>query len=169
MRRHLVIFLGAAAVAAAVGLGRPWLGRSGPAARAADAPPQPTPAAFDHGYDFANEKNLAWMGVSTCSAASCHHDNDVQGQKRSEFSTWASHDPHAKAYAALHNDRSARIVRNLYPNEPNKKAYETDICLRCHASYSGPEQKKGPRFYMSDGVGCESCHGPAEKWLTTHY
>src|SRR5262249_30603804 len=85
------------------------------------------------------------------------------------FSTWASHDPHARAYRVLHDDRSARIVRNLYPDKKDVKAWETEICLRCHASYSGPEQKKGERFFLSDGVGCESCHGPAEKWLTNHY
>ena len=22
---------------------------------------------------------------------------------------------------------------------------------------------------MADGVGCEACHGPAEKWLARHY
>src|SRR5262249_53228369 len=27
----------------------------------------------------------------------------------------------------------------------------------------------GQRLAFSDGIGCERCHGPAEKWLTTHY
>src|SRR5262249_1091687 len=27
----------------------------------------------------------------------------------------------------------------------------------------------GQRFSLADGVGCESCHGPAERWLTVHY
>ena len=27
----------------------------------------------------------------------------------------------------------------------------------------------GKGFSLADGVSCESCHGPAERWLTVHY
>ena len=40
------------------------------------------------------------------------------------------------------------------------------MCLGCHATPAG---RRGPRFQTSDGVGCESCHGPASGWLTSHY
>jgi hypothetical protein len=41
------------------------------------------------------------------------------------------------------------------------------ICLDCHADNVSAE-KRGPKFSLADGVGCEACHGGAEKWITTH-
>ena len=32
-----------------------------------------------------------------------------------------------------------------------------------------PASNRGPRFHTTDGVGCESCHGPAAGWLASHY
>src|SRR5690606_27638381 len=39
--------------------------------------------------------------------------------------------------------------------------------LGCHATFV-PAEKRGKRFALSDGVGCESCHGPASRWLGQH-
>ena len=41
-------------------------------------------------------------------------------------------------------------------------------CLGCHAT-DAPAGQRGPRFQLSDGVGCESCHGPASGWIASHY
>jgi len=32
-----------------------------------------------------------------------------------------------------------------------------------------PPSARGPRFQLSDGIGCESCHGPAGPWIASHY
>ena len=48
-------------------------------------------------------------------------------------------------------------------------ATKTALCLKCHSSNDGRCDNTGPRFLLSDGVGCESCHGPAGRWLTVHY
>ena len=32
-----------------------------------------------------------------------------------------------------------------------------------------PAGERGPRFQISDGVGCEACHGGAGGWLASHY
>jgi hypothetical protein len=32
-----------------------------------------------------------------------------------------------------------------------------------------PAARRGAKFQLDDGVGCESCHGGSEKWLATHY
>ena len=107
-----------------------------------------------------------YMGVATCASSACHHDNGPRGAKRSEYSTWAGHDKHAQAYQVLYNDRSKAMARNLFGRE---EAYKETLCLKCHAMGDGEPVAKGPLFSLIDGVGCESCHGPAEKWLSKHY
>jgi Cytochrome c554 and c-prime len=112
----------------------------------------------------------AWMGVATCASMACHHANESRGKKGSEYSTWAGFDKHAQAYQVLFNDRSRAMVRNLYGDSKDvKPAQEQTLCLKCHATGEGDVKAKGPRFQLTDGVGCESCHGPAEKWLGKHY
>jgi hypothetical protein len=112
----------------------------------------------------------ACMGVATCASSACHHGNEGKGRKGSEYSTWAGHDKHAQAYQVLYNDRSRAMVRNLYGDgEGVKPATEQPLCLKCHATGDGDLKGQGPRFAPADGVGCESCHGPAEKYLAVHY
>ena len=40
------------------------------------------------------------------------------------------------------------------------------MCLGCHADPAGSQ---GPSFHLSDGVGCEACHGGASGWIAGHY
>jgi hypothetical protein len=48
-----------------------------------------------------------------------------------------------------------------------RSASAADICLDCHAD-NVPAARRGEKFQISDGVGCEACHGGAENWLATH-
>jgi len=105
-----------------------------------------------------------WLGVSSCTAASCH-GGGIKGARGSEWNTFADCDPHYRAYSALLDERSTRILKNL--NDPTP-ADHNSRCLVCHAMEAG-RTRHGPRFSLADGVGCESCHGPAQKWFTTHY
>jgi hypothetical protein len=41
------------------------------------------------------------------------------------------------------------------------------ICLDCHTDNVAPD-RRGPKFSISDGVGCEACHGGSERWIVTH-
>ena len=45
--------------------------------------------------------------------------------------------------------------------------HEAKVCLDCHA-HNVPTAQRGERFKVSDGVTCEACHGPAERWLKAH-
>jgi hypothetical protein len=111
------------------------------------------------------------MGAATCSAMGCHNANGpLTRPKGSEYSIWASQDRHTKGYAVLFDKRSETMVRNLYGTRA-KPASETELCLKCHAMNNGKEDTTtaGDHFYLGDGVGCESCHGPAEKYLSEHY
>jgi hypothetical protein len=133
--------------------------------------PPPAPAADVKG-DADPHKTTKWMGVATCSAMGCHHANGPLGRpKGSEYSIWSAHDRHTRAYAVLSDDpRSEPMVRNLYGSKA-KPAAKTELCLKCHAMNNGKEDEAtvGERFYIGDGVGCESCHGPAENYLSEHY
>jgi hypothetical protein len=129
-----------------------------------------TPAAAD-AAPAVSPPGLRYMGTASCSAAACHHGNGPRGEWRSEYTTWAGHDPHARAHEVLFNDQSQTIARNLGTGPSQKNA----LCLNCHVLPgvaplgSAKEVPRHERFTVEDGVGCESCHGPAEKWLARHY
>lgn len=150
--------LGAAVIVSA------WL--AWPAAPAA-TPPEQLPPPADAGARF------KFVGVASCSSMACHNFNGAKGSARSEYSTWSAFDKHARAYAVLGNQQSERIVKNYFAHKeshPEKiSATERDECLKCHATFTDSKMVRGDRFYIGDGVGCESCHGPAENYLTTHY
>ena len=46
-------------------------------------------------------------------------------------------------------------------------AHEADLCLDCHAD-NVPNAMRGPEFDITDGVGCEACHGGSETWAALH-
>lgn len=106
-------------------------------------------------------------GVATCAASQCHGSavpGDGSNVMQNEYVTWTQDDPHAKSYEVLSNDLSRSIAARL--GLPS--AREADVCLDCHAD-NVTAARRGERFQVSDGVGCEACHGGAESWLTTHY
>jgi len=106
------------------------------------------------------------LGVGTCAGSTCHgsptpwkNSNVLQ----TEFFTWRNNDRHAQAYKALTSERGQRIARNL--GLPN--AHEAKVCLDCHAD-NVPAAQRSRVFDIRDGVGCESCHGGAQRWLGEH-
>jgi hypothetical protein len=106
-------------------------------------------------------------GVATCAASQCHGSavpRDGSNVLQNEYVTWTQNDPHSGAYEALSNDLSQNIAARLGLSS----ARTAKICLDCHAdNVSG--SRRGERFQISDGVGCEACHGGSENWLATHY
>jgi hypothetical protein len=160
---RMAILLAAAASVCLAWQRSPVAGRPAAPAEAAASAPE------DHGWNADASRDAVWMGVASCASSSCHHENGPKGSKRSEYDTWAGYDKHARAYQVLYNDRSERIVRNLYGDQA-KPATEQALCLKCHASHDGvTDRGVSERFQLADGVSCESCHGAAEKWLTVHY
>jgi len=107
------------------------------------------------------------MGVATCAASQCHGSaspRENSSVMQNEYVTWTRDDPHSKAYATLSNDASRAIAARLGIGP----ALKARICLDCHAD-NVPVERRGEKFQLSDGVGCEACHGGAERWLSTHY
>jgi Cytochrome c554 and c-prime len=124
-----------------------------------------TPPGGDSGSHFAPE--FVYKGTGTCSAAACHGGPGTPGSRGSEYTTWVARDPHARAYQVLFNECSQRIAGNLSagrgtPPESNR------LCLDCHVHPLVETSKHDVSFSLSDGVGCESCHGPSQQWLAAH-
>lgn len=113
---------------------------------------------------------LLWRGAGSCSAASCHGGGHP-GERGSEYTTWASCDPHARAYQVLFDERSVRIVKNLHGLSDEQRAHpeKVTLCLNCHVAPGTHGEPCIPQLFQGDGVSCESCHGPSQKWLTRHY
>jgi len=107
-----------------------------------------------------------YIGAGSCSATACHggvQPRTITRILQNEYSIWAVQDPHAKAYRSLENSVSQRMGKILGIGDPTK----AQKCLVCHA-LDVPPEKRGREFDISDGVSCESCHGPASAWLGPH-
>ena len=107
------------------------------------------------------------MGVATCASSVCHGKPAADPNSYAllnEYRTWSREDLHSKAYKILFNADSKRMAKNLGLTS----AHTADICLDCHAD-NVPQNQRGPKFVIRDGVGCEACHGGSEKWLDSHY
>jgi hypothetical protein len=130
-------------------------------------PPLPLP-------DSSSVEKLQYQGVASCASVACHHGNGPRGTKGSEYTTWIGHrDPHSRAYTVLFDKQSLMIQKNLAPllkeSERGKPPHELSLCLNCHVHPDFDNADHSERFSSVDGVGCESCHGPAQKWLSVHY
>lgn len=110
--------------------------------------------------------NNLHLGVATCASSTCHGaaaPRDASDVLQNEYLTWHRRDAHSRAYQILLEDRSQRIARRLGLGPPE----QADACLDCHAD-NVPVERRGDEFQISDGVGCEACHGGAERWIRSH-
>jgi hypothetical protein len=107
-----------------------------------------------------------YTGPGSCSSTSCHGSVKPRSDNRifqDEYSIWAVKDKHAKAYDALTGPVGQRMGRILGLGKSEQAAK----CLACHA-LDVPVEARAKTFDLSEGVSCESCHGPASAWLGPH-
>jgi len=107
-----------------------------------------------------------YTGPGSCASTSCHGSVKPRSETRvlqDEYSTWVVKDRHSKAYDALAGPVGVRMARILGLGEPQK----APRCLACHA-LDVPAAERARTFDLSEGVSCESCHGPASQWLGRH-
>lgn len=112
-----------------------------------------------------------YTGAASCGASGCHGATKPRPDypKMNENLVWFQKDKHAKGFATLTNEKLKSGVR---PSRIAKalnivKSETSDRCLSCHA-VNVKQQLRGPKFDISEGVHCDACHGPAEKWLEPH-
>ena len=82
---------------------------------------------------------------------------------QNEYSTWVTQDKHSRAYTVLSGPVGVRMAKILGLPAANT----APKCLACHAIDAAASQQ-ARTFDISDGVSCESCHGPASAWLGPH-
>ncbi len=130
-------------------------------------------------HDFS--ANKVFLGSVSCSAASCHGGplpgvKKAEAQRGSEYLVWMEQDPHASSWRTLCSDKSLEILEKLQivrdSQLVNKAAF--DNCLACHNTtkleFSVANNHHSPLTpEVSEGVGCEACHGPAPAWYRDHF
>jgi hypothetical protein len=114
------------------------------------------------GLALAQPASHPYIGAGGCASSICHgaaaplapSDSRILGN---EYATWSVADKHARAYKVLLEPRGKRMAEILKIDD----ATHDKRCAVCHVAGS-------PETSLNDGVACEACHGPAEKWLGTH-
>jgi hypothetical protein len=116
-----------------------------------------------------------YTGPGSCASPSCHggvreispevsRQQNLYYVQQNEYSIWVVKDKHARAFSVLSNDVAKRISRLMDLKPPDQEPR----CLGCH-SLNPPEAERARTFGdLTDGVSCESCHGPASNWLGKH-
>ena len=104
-----------------------------------------------------------FLGANSCSSSSCHGGG---GANQNQFLVWSLKDFHSqRPPATLATARSKQITDALNIKDATSDAR----CTVCHAPLNSvPENLRGKDFKVSEGVSCESCHGPAENWIRSH-
>jgi Cytochrome c554 and c-prime len=119
---------------------------------------------------------LAWAldavgtheGVASCGGSTCHGRLAPTGKdvRQNELITWqdtsSAAGAHSQAWQVLNRARAQNIAQRLGLGP----AQDAKDCLGCHGE---PAALRGAHFQISDGVGCEACHGGSGAWLVSHY
>jgi len=120
-----------------------------------EAPPAPTPRA-----------PFKYAGTKSCATADCHGLAAAKGSPAlNEYQVWKQQDSHARAFSDLYKKESKVIADAL----KIKNASQDKKCTSCHTLIvDKADVVPGETWVPQNGVTCEVCHGPAEKWLQPH-
>ena len=108
------------------------------------------------GFDFGNtviaaqqSKQRIFVGVDKCKI--CHKKQ----KKGDQYRIWKE-SLHSKAFDTLGNEKAKEYAKERGIDNPQT----AEECLKCHVTaYGIDKQYLGKKYKMTDGVGCESCHG----------
>ena len=102
------------------------------------------------------QSKFKYVGANTCVGV-CHR-SEAQGN---QYEIW-SNSAHSRAFLTLQTERADSIARAGGFNTP---ASETPACIRCHTlGKDVDESELLGSFDISQGVQCESCHGPGSEY-----
>ena len=127
------------------------------------------------GIDSIHRMTQGVRGAASCATSSCHGGpkagvSSLGAPRGSEYPLWLERDPHAQSWKTISSEASLKILTKLGILRDGKIAYAEGFqnCLACHNTDPNiTAEQLSPR--IAEGVGCESCHGPAEAWYDRHY
>jgi hypothetical protein len=128
------------------------------AAQVFGAAPAPAQNAMAHSHE----------GVASCAGSACHSRQVATPPdiRHNEIVTWQDASgpagAHSRAWRVLSEPRGEAIAARLGIG----RAESAPLCLGCHSDNA---PTRGSMFQLSDGVGCEACHGGSGEWLASHY
>ena len=98
-------------------------------------------------------QNFKYIGASKCKM--CH----LKPAKGEQYNIWLK-GPHAGAMKTLSSDKSMEIAKSKGIADPT-----TDpACIKCHSTVGHIDAKLVAGIKITDGVSCESCHGPGSMY-----
>jgi hypothetical protein len=104
-----------------------------------------------------------FLGSQSCATSGCHGG---AGAHQNQFLVWSTRDFHSqRPYATLTTARSRQMAEALGISDPARDTR----CTTCHAPLAQvPAPWQAAPLKPTEGVSCESCHGPAENYLRAH-
>ena len=114
-----------------------------------------------------NSTRTTYRGVASCASSNCHGSmspRKTSAVLQNEYITWLKKDSHSQAWKTLLSPESKRIAWQLGIENPAQDR----TCLQCHATLVAEDEHRSEKFRVEDGVGCESCHGAADSWISEH-
>jgi len=94
-----------------------------------------------------------YIGSAKCGM--CHKS----ATKGNQLGKWKE-GPHAKALKSLSSPESLAYAKENGIADPTKDAK----CLKCHSTYHSASEDLMLTIKDTEGVSCESCHGPGSKY-----
>jgi hypothetical protein len=107
-----------------------------------------------------------FSGIASCSTKDCHGAEAPKGSPGlNEYAVWKKDDPHSKTFTTLYKAPSKAMGKALNI----AKVTDSPRCLSCHSKIVEPAQVvANAKWSLANGVSCEVCHGPGEKWFEPH-
>ena len=107
-----------------------------------------------YAFDPPDEYDHQFIGVAKCKM--CHKKE----KKGLQYEIWQE-SAHSKAYETLATPEAKELGEKYGVIDPQKDSK----CLRCHTTGHDAQPKlKGRKYDISEGVGCESCHGAGKDY-----
>jgi len=98
-------------------------------------------------------QNFKYIGSAKCKM--CHQ----KAPKGEQYKKW-SEGPHANAMKSLSTDKAKEIATAKGIADPTTDA----SCVKCHATTGHIDSKLAAGIKVTEGVSCESCHGPGSMY-----
>ena len=98
-------------------------------------------------------QNFKYIGAAKCKM--CH----MKAPKGEQYNLWLK-GPHANAMKTLASDEAKKIATEKGIADPTTDA----ACVKCHSTVGHIDKGLVAGIKMSEGVSCESCHGPGSMY-----